>query len=363
MAAHAQAAEAGVGEHDIVVGQTLSLKAGKDAYGMAALEGIKLQLDQVNAAGGVNGRRIVLRTLDDEGKPALAGSNARQLVRERVFILFGTLEGGPSTAVLEAAVELKVPLFGPMAGSPILRRPHQPLVFPVRAEHREEFRALMAWGRSTGLQRVGFLHADTDVGREHLFNVGVIAKDLGMLVALPLPFKGEVGESTLAGMVKAIRSSDVELFFNHGSAGLYEKLIAAARQAGVRTTFMGVNSGSSQIVKGLGPLAQGMVFSQVVPSPWERKAEIAREYQDAARQANAAAEFSYGGLEGYATAKALVLALKACGREPTRDGFVKAVESSRFDLGGLTLRYASGDHVGSRYVDLSMVSREGRFIH
>jgi len=46
---------------------------------------------------------------------------------------------------------------------------------------------------------------------------------------------------------------------------------------------MGVNSGSSQIVKGLGPLAKGMVFAQVVPSPWARRLEIAREYQDAAR--------------------------------------------------------------------------------
>ena len=55
--------------------------------------------------------------------------------------------GGPSTAVAEVATELKVPFFGPMAGSPTLRRPHLAYVFPVRAEHREEFRALMAWGR------------------------------------------------------------------------------------------------------------------------------------------------------------------------------------------------------------------------
>ena len=48
---------------------------------------------------------------------------------------------------------------------------------------------------------------------------------------------------------------------------------------------MGVNSGSSQMVpRTLGPLAQGMVFAQVVPSPWERKREIAREYQDADAQ-------------------------------------------------------------------------------
>ena len=106
-----------------------------------------------------------------------------------------------------------------------------------------------------------------------------------------------------------------------------------------------------------------MVFSQVVPSPWERKREIAREYQDAARKVQADAEFSYGALEGYMTAKALAMALKATGRDLTRANFVKTLENSSFDLGGVKLRYAPGEHEGSRFVDLSMVSREGRFIH
>jgi ABC-type branched-subunit amino acid transport system substrate-binding protein len=126
---------------------------------------------------------------------------------------------------------------------------------------------------------------------------------------------------------------------------------------------MGVNSGSSQIAAALGPLAQGMVFAQVVPSPWERKHALAREFQDAMRRAHPGAPLSYGAIEGYMTAKALVMLLDAAGRDLSREGLLKAMATARLDLGGITLRYAPDDHAGASFVDLSIVSRDGRFLH
>lgn len=361
--AGAGAAETGVTDAEVVLGMNLSLQGGKNDYGVAANQGMKLYFDAVNAAGGVNGRKLAMRVLDDENKAATAEANARKLVADGAFVLFSAIDGGPSTAVMKVANETRVPFFGPMAGPPILRRPHQPLVFPVRAEHREEFRALMAWGKSTGLTSVGFLHADTDVGKLHLQNVQILAKELGLTVALALPFKGDTTDAQIDSMVQLIGEKQPGMFINHGSAGLYMKLVSKAKKAGLKTTFMGVNSGSSQIAKGLGPLAQGMVFAQVVPSPWERKREIAREYQDASRKALPGTDLSYGALEGFMTAKAFVLALRASGRDPTRASLVKALENARFDLGGVNVRFSPGDHEGSRFVDLSMVNREGQFIH
>lgn len=127
-----QAAEPGVGATDLVIGQSITLQAGKNDYGVAVMEGVRACIDQANAAGGVHQRRIVLRTLDDDNSAAQAEANARKLITELgAFVLFGSIEGGPSTAVMKAAIELKVPFFGPMAGSPGLRRPHQPLVLCV----------------------------------------------------------------------------------------------------------------------------------------------------------------------------------------------------------------------------------------
>ena len=101
--------------------------------------------------------------------------------------------------------------------------------------------------------------------------------------------------------------------FNHGSAGTYERLIRKARGAGMSTVFMAINSGSSQLAHKLGSLASGMVFAQVVPNPFSRATQLARDYQDSFRKAWPDKVFSYGSLEGWLTARALVAALSAAG--------------------------------------------------
>ena len=130
-----------------------------------------------------------------------------------------------------------------------------------------------------------------------------------------------------------------------------------------RTVLFGVNSGSTQLARHLGEVAHGMVFSQVVPSPWERKTAITRAYQDALNTYKPGLEYSYGSLEGYLTARALLEALQRAGRQPTRDSFVAGLKNAAFPIEGLTLRYSDQDHTGLEWVDLAIVTREGRFRH
>lgn len=360
----AQAASA-PGGPTLVLGQSLALQAGRNAYAAEAQAGIRACLDDANRRGGVNGRRIVLKTLDDENNATKAEANARALADDGVFAFFGSLEGGPSTAVMKVAVERGVPFIGPMAGSPGLRRPHQRLVFPVRAEHREEFRALLEQGQRLGLKRAALMHADSDTGREHLGNVERLCKDIGIGFGGGLPFRGDIDDGGLRQLVREVGERGVDLVFNHGSAGVYEKLIRAAAAAGLRTGFWGVNSGSTPLARSLGELAHGMVFAQIVPNPNSGKTALAREYQQRLAEASPNGTppvLGYGGLEGFMTAKALLLALRAAGPAPTRDGLVKAAEGLSADLGGVALRWGPGDHAGCRFVDLALVGRDGRFV-
>lgn len=80
-------------------------------------------------------------------------------------------------------------------------------------------------------------------------------------------------------------------------------------------------------------------------------------------KAGAKQEFSYGALEGFITAKALVLALRAADSDLSWTGLLTTLESARFDLGGVPVRYTAGDHEGSRFGDLSIVGRDGKFVH
>ncbi len=354
----------GVTRSQLLIGQNITLQGGKNDYGTAVQDGIQTYLNLVNGRGGVNGRQIVLKTLDDDNKAAQAEANARQLVeQDKVFILFGSIEGGPSTAVMKAAIDLKVPFFGPIAGSPTLRRPHQPLVFPVRAEHREEFRALLAYGKSVGATRVGFMRSDSETGQQHLANVKLLSQETGMELVADLPFKSDVSDAQIDQMVGQLEKSRAQIVFNHGSPGTYEKLIRKARAKGLSTTFYAVNSGSAQMAKHLGPLAHGMVFTQVVPSPWERKTAITREYQEEFGKQKPGREFSYGSLEGYVTAKALVAALRLAGPEPTRESFLAGLANASLDLNGLRAVYTREQHTGLNFVDLAIVTREGTFRH
>jgi branched-chain amino acid transport system substrate-binding protein len=128
--------------------------------------------------------------------------------------------------------------------------------------------------------------------------------------------------------------------------------------------FRAVNSGSAQLAASLGELAHGMVFAQVVPDPMQRKTEIAREFQQVFARAFPSKPFSYGSLEGFMTAKALVAALKLAGPKPTRESFVQGLhKAGSIDLNGLRATYQPGDHAGLALVDLTIYSRAGRFVH
>jgi branched-chain amino acid transport system substrate-binding protein len=362
--AGAQAAD-GVGKNTLLIGQSITLQGGKNAYGVAVQEGIATYIKAANQQGGVHGRQVVLKTLDDDNNGGRAESNARGLVeQDKVFILFGSIEGGPSTAVMKAAVDLRVPFFGPMAGSPTLRRPHQPLVFPVRSEHREEFRALLRHASSIGMTRAAFVRSDSETGLQHLENVRIICKELNIELVADLPFKSDIGEPQIAAMARRIGESGAQVVINHGGVGMYEQLIRQARAQGVKASFSAVNSGSAQLAAKLGELAHGMIFAQVVPNPMERKTEIAREYREVFAKLNPDKPFSYGSLEGYMTAKALVSALRLAGTEPTRESFVQGLmKAGAIDLNGMRAKYQPGDYTGLSMVDLAIYTREGRFMH
>jgi len=354
--------EAGLSAGEIVIGQSIALQDGRNAYGVEALAGITAVFDAVNAAGGVQGRRLVLRTLDDQNDATRAAANARQLIAGGAFVLFGSIEGGPSSAMATEAESARIPFIGPMAGSPGLRRPHQRMVFPVRAEHRDEFRALIGWARGIGLSRMALLHSDSDVGRAHLANTQQLCTEAGAQLAYGVPLKGDPDAAGLQQIVQRLQREPVQFMFNHGSAAVYGRLIGQARQAGVATSFMGINSGSTELARALGPAARGMVFAQVMPNPWSRRTALVRDYQQTFRRQDGARALSYASLEGHATARALEAALRLAGPSLSRARLVQVLEAADIDLGGLSLHYRPGDHQGARFVDLAIVTRDGGFL-
>jgi len=121
---------------------------------------------------------------------------------------------------------------------------------------------------------------------------------------------------------------------------------------------------SKGLVKELGPLAQGLVFAQIVPLPTRRTLRIVKEYQQdyAARFPSAALSFT--SLEGYIAARTLAEGLRRAGPGATRESLVRGLESMEdFDLGDYFINFKPDSHNGSRFVDLTIVNKEGQFLN
>jgi len=356
-----QAAQAGVSDTQIVIGQTISYGEKANPYATAASMGIRLYIDKVNASGGIDGRKIILNTIDDQAKPELAEANARALVKQGIFLLFAPLEGGPAVAVAKVAEEAGVVLFAPMAGAPALTQPSRPLVFPVRASHRTEFEKLLDYAQVMGLKRVAFFRADTATGKAHAENMRNAVKRTTRELVAELPYKDDFTDQQIDTLVAKAKDSGAEIIINHGSPRLYERFILRSNAAKYKPNFFAVNSGSSEIAKRLGPDARGVIFSQITPNPESGKFAAVREFQIDWRKAYPQAQFSHGALEGYLSAKALAIGLKRASSNLTTSNFIARLHSGKIDLGGLELNYTPEVHHGMHYVDLSIVRSDGSF--
>ncbi|MDH5286088.1 MAG: ABC transporter substrate-binding protein [Betaproteobacteria bacterium] len=344
---------------EVLVGQSVSLTGPVAEHGQGVAQGAKLYIDAVNAAGGVGGRRIVLSVLDDAGDARRSGENAKQLIeRDGVVALFAGVEGGPCVAQLKEAVAHSVPLVACVAGSPEMREPFTRMSFPVRSPHFGEFAKLLDIAKSYGMKRVAFFHADSDTGRRHLANVRKLAEARGLDV-VPLVAASGAKPDDLA---RALAEARVDTAFNHGSYAAYAALIKAARARGSTVQFMAVNSGAAQMARLLGADAKGLIFTQVVPFPWAVAVPVVKEYHQALARSAPGAQPSFSGLEGYVSAKVLVAGLRAAGKDASRAGIAKGLESlGTLDVGGMTVAFAPNSRTGSTFVDTVIVAADGRF--
>jgi len=360
----AAAAPAWAQDRTILIGQTIALTGGPSEHGKAVLAGASAYLEKVNANGGVAGRRIVLKTLDDAGDGKRAAENTARLADEdKVVAVFGGIEGGPCVASMKVATEKKVPLVACMAGSPELRDPFQRYAFPVRAAHFDEFARLIDTAQTYGRSKIAFLHSDSDTGRQHLANVRKLLAARGLELALAVPLAGQFEPAKIAA---ALQGAGIQATFNHGSYAQYAAVIREAKKLGLDIQFLAVNSGAQQMVRLLGQDATGLIFTQVVPYPWRTVPAVVKEFRDELKTRAPGTDISFSALEGFISAKVLVEALRRAappGRTLDRAALLAALETMQpYDAGGLEVSFTPAAHKGADFVDTVIVARDGRFV-
>jgi branched-chain amino acid transport system substrate-binding protein len=346
-----------VAAQDIVFGQSVALSGPASELGREMQLGAQAYFEMINASGGIKGRKIVLRTLDDGYEADRAVANTKKLVADGdVLSLFGYVGTPTSLPSIPIATEAKIPFFGAFTGAQGLREPFNRYVFNVRASYYDETELIVKQLTAEGLTKIAVFHQNDSYGQAGLAGVNraLAARNMKLFAT------GTVERNTtdVAKAVDAMFAAKPEAIVMISAYGSCAEFIKQAKAKGVLARFANVSFvGTRPLAKALGNNASGVMISQVVPSPWSEKYAWVMDYQKAMKAKNE--QLSYTSLEGYLAARVAVDALRK-GGDASREAFMKALESMRdTSYGGFSITFGAADHNASNFVELTVLDKSG----
>jgi ABC-type branched-subunit amino acid transport system substrate-binding protein len=357
-AAHA---EDGVSADKIVLGQAAALTGPAAALGQGMKVGLEAAFAEVNKAGGIKGRKLELKSVDDGYEPTRSIGVVKKLLNEdKVFAIIGTVGTPTAAAILPIAANAGVPVIGAFTGVEFLREPYKPLVMNVRASYYQETEAMVEHlTKDLGYTRIGIMYQDDGYGQAGLAGLQrALAKR-----NLKLTGEGTYERNTVAikSALLAVRKAKPEAVVMISSYKPAAAFIKLAREIKFDPTFVNVSFvGSDALAKELGSNGAGVVVTQVVPFPLDNKIPVVGRYQAALKSVAPDAKPGFVSLEGYLVGRTLIAGLEKIDGAPTRKGLVEAVQkTSPIDFGGMKLSYSTTDNRGSDHVFLTVIQTDG----
>jgi ABC-type branched-subunit amino acid transport system substrate-binding protein len=355
-------AEDGVFKDKIVFGQVAALNGPAQALGQGMREGILAAFEEVNRNGGVNGRKLELKSIDDSYEPekTIVATN-KAINEDRVFALVGAVGTPTSKAGQPIATAAKVPFIGPFTGAEFLRNPFNRYVVNIRSSYFQETEAWIEHLISDlGITRIAILYQDDAFGLAGLAGVkkAMAKRDMSL-----------VAEGTFKRNTTAIKSALLDIMKGQPQAivtvGPYKPIaefIKLARQLKVDASFVAISFvGSDSLANELGNQGTGVVVSQVVPFPGDRSLPVVVSYQAALAAIGPNSKPGFVSLEGYLVGQLVVQALKRTPGELSREAFLDAIERGPFDLGGVQLSFSATQNQGSNQVYFTVLQADGSF--
>jgi ABC-type branched-subunit amino acid transport system substrate-binding protein len=339
----------GVTGTEIVVGTHMPL-TGPAAAGYSKIApASKAYFDFVNANGGVHGRKITYKIMDDGYNP----SNTQQVVRElvlqdKVFAILNGLGTPTHTGVLDFLKTNRVPDLFVASGSRSWNQPDKyPGTFGFNPDYTVEGKILATHVKETHAgKKVCFLGQDDDFGRDSLAG---IEKILGPVAAKQSYVTSNPNVGPQMGALKAAGCQVVMLATVPGFTALS---IGTAAKIGFKPQFVVSNVGSdpTTLAKTLGaaaPLLEGVVAANYLPLATDDANPWIQLYKKVNSQYNGNAEFDNNIIYGMSVAYLFVQTLQAAGQDLTREKLIETVEKGGFTGPGLVpLRFSKEDHSG-----------------
>lgn len=355
--------EVGVSADAILFGQAAVLEGPSSALGQRMRQGIVAAFTEINAKGGVHGRRLELISRDDGYDPDRSAAQTLRLIDDdKVFALIGAVGTPTAMATIPITSARGIPFIGPFSGAEFLRDLELANVVNIRASYGAEAEA---WVKhlieDRHFTRIGIFYQDDSFGRDGLVGVKRALARRGLELAAEGTF--ERNTRAVGAAWRMLRRAEPEAIIMVGTYGPCAEFIKLAHRSGFQPTFVNVSFvGANALAKELGPDGEGVIVSQVVPFPWDRSLRLVADYQAAQKAVDPTQTPDFVSLEGYISGRLTAAALEKAGPNPTRADLLRIInEIGRFDISG------SRFTVGTRMIDtpprvfLTVIQKDGTF--
>lgn len=250
-------------EETILIGEYGSLTGSEATFGQSTHNGVLLAVDEINAAGGINGKKIEIRTYDDQGKTQEAGTVVTRLITDdKVVAVIGEVASSLSIAGGRVAQQYGVPMISPSStnaqvtevGDMVFRVCFVDAFqgYVVAKFAREDLHATTAavlydqgQAYSTGLKD-DFIREYTAMG--------------GTIVGEPQAYTG--GDIDFGAQLTTIRDLQPQVIFLPGYYTDVANIAIQAQKLGVKSTLIGGDGwDSAELAKIGGPAIEGAYYS------------------------------------------------------------------------------------------------------
>ena len=359
----ASAEEIGVSPDRILFGQAAALEGPSSALGQGMRQGILAAFAEVNAKGGVHGRRLELISRDDGYDPDRSAAQTRALIeQDKVFALIGAVGTPTTAATVPLAQASGVPFIGPFTGAAFLRAPELHNVVNIRASYGAEAEAwIKHLTEDLHIRSIAIFYQDDAFGRDGLAGVKLALQKRNIELTAEGTF--ERNTRAVGSALRTIRRADPEAVVMVGTYGPCAEFIKLAHKSGFIPVFVNISFvGAGALAQELGPEGNGVIVSQVVPFPWDTSVKVVADYQAAEKALDPDLKPDFVSLEGYLSGRLVAAVLEMAGPDPTRAEMLRLINDvGRFDIRGDVMTFGSNAQDVPPKVFLTVIQPDGTF--
>lgn len=253
------AADAVKAPDTIKVGAILAVTGKASLLGAPEARTLEMMIENINAAGGINGSKVNLIIKDSGGSPEKAVSFAKQLIEEeKVFAIIGPSTTGETEAIKSIAEENKTILLSCAAGASIVN-PVLKYVFKTPQNDSSAVIRIFRQMNKMGISKIGVLSSSSGFGKGGKGLIEKLAPNYNIEI-----LANEVYDPTatdLTGEVTKIKSKNVQAIINWSVEPAQAIVIKNIRQQGMKVAiFQSHGFGNIGYVKAAGAAAEGVIF-------------------------------------------------------------------------------------------------------